>query len=221
MTLAVDQSLLLLNCLERFEKQSNEIQNRDELVELFCTQAIPLLAENSLIDELRKDWAHKRDLMNLRVKETETNAVKELKETTNAIQVALGVCSNKRIIESLALIQRLISGEEKWFGSPLYQILYDELKQLFELLANAGYIDLCELYAKLVNRKIHVQTDPNQEERWIKVIEDRHTSKVLSTDELEMARKEDGYSLLQVPPDYHLVDKPYVEEFTFAPAVIE
>ncbi|GEM_PF-6978590 len=221
MTLAIDQSLLLLNCLERFERQSNEIQNRDEVVELFCTQAIPLLAENNLIDELRKDWMRTRDRMNIKVKETEAKALEELKETANEIQITLGICSNEIITKKVALIQRLTSGEEKWFGSPPYQILYDELKQLFELLVNAGYIDLCKPYAKLTSRKIYVQTDPNQEERWVKVFEDHSTSKVLSADELEIARKEDEGNLLQVPPDYHLVDEPYIEEFTFAPAVIE
>ncbi len=221
MTLAADQSLLLLNCLERFERQSKELQSRDEVVELFCTQGIPLLAENSLIDELRKDWAHKRDLMNLRVKETEAKAWEELKETADAVPIALGACPNETITKKLALIQRLISGEEKWCGTPLYQILYDELKQLFELLANAGYSDLCKPYAKLANRKIYVQTDPNQEERWIKVFGDRHTSKILNADELEIARREDELSLLQVPPDYHLADETYIEEFTFAPTVLE
>lgn len=221
MNLAVNQSLLLLNCLERFERQSNEIQNRDELVKLFCTQAIPLLAESILLDQLRKDWVYARDQMNLRVKETEAKAWEELKETANAIRIALGVCPNKTVTEKLTFIQRLISGEEKWCGTPLYQILYDELKQLFELLANTGYIDLCKPYAKLATRKIYVQTDPNQEERWIRVFGDRHTSKVLSADELEIARKEDEHSLLQVPPDYHLADETYIEEFTFAPTVLE
>lgn len=221
MNLAVNQSLLLMNCLERFERQSNEIQNRNELVELFCTQVIPLLAENSLLDELRKGWVHARDQMNLRVNENEAKAWEELKETADAIQITLGICPNEIITKKLALIQRLISGEEKWFGSPLYQILYDELKQLFELLANTGYIDLCKPYAKLAIRQIYVQTDPNQGERWIRVFGDHHSSKILSADELEIARKENEHSLLQVPPDYHLADETHIEKFTFAPTVLE
>ncbi len=34
-------------------------------------------------------------------------------------------------------------------------------------------------------------------------------------------RREDESSLLSVPPDYHLVDETYIEEFFFAPTVLE
>lgn len=224
MNASVDQSLLLLTCLERFEKQSNEIKNRNELVELFCTQVIPLLTGNSLLDALRKHWAREQDRMNSRVAKTEAKALEEIKATADEIRVALGdpgTCPNETILEKVALIQRLISGEEKWLGSPLYQILYDELKQLLELLANAGYIDLCRPYAKLASHKIYVRIDPNQGEKWVKVLKNGCTTKVLSADELEAARKEDESDLLQLPPDYHLVDETYVDEFTFAPTVLE
>jgi hypothetical protein len=108
-----------------------------------------------------------------------------------------------------------------WYGTPLYRILYDELKQLFEILIGAGYADLCKKYAKLATHKIYVQTDLNQEERWVRVLENGHTTKVLSAEELEIVRREDEGTLLSISPDYHLVDEAYIEEFSFAPTVLE
>lgn len=221
MTITSNQSLILLNCLERFEKQSEEITNRNELVELFCEQVIPLLAENVLIGDLRKHWSLRRDLMNRKIQESEAKAIEEIKETFAEVSNAIGDTTNKKILPKLALIGRLVSGEEKWYGSPLYQILYDELKQLFEILMAAGYTDLCKNYAKLATHKIYVQTDPNQGERWIRVLGDHHTTKVLSREELEIVRREDEGSLLSIPPDIHPIDETYIEEFFFAPTVLE
>ena len=221
MNLAVNQSILLLNCLERFEKQSREITNRNELIELFCEQVVPLLAENALIEDLRKSWSRKRNLMNQRIQESETKALKEIKKTFAEVKNALDNPVDERISPKLALIGRLISGEEKWYGSPLYRFLYDELKQLFEILMQAGYVDLCKNYAKLKIHKIYVQIDPNQAERWVRVLKNGHTSIFLSAEEMEVAQKEDDGSLMPVPPDHHLVDETYIEEFSFAPTVLE
>lgn len=220
MILATNQSLLLLNCLERFEKQSKEI-NRNELVELFCEHVIPSLAENGIIDELRKIWSLKRDQMNRRIQETETKALGEIKETFAEVEKIVRNSLDEKITLKLALIARLISGEEKWYGTPLYRILYDELKQLFEILLQAGYADLCKNYAKIATRKIYLQTDPNQGERWVRILENGQTSKVLNAEELEIVRVEDRESLLSIPPDYHLVDEAYIEEFSFAPTVLD
>jgi len=221
MTITSNQSLILLNCLGRFEKQSEEITNRNELVELFCGQVIPLLAENMLIEDLRKHWSLRRDQMNRRIQESEAKALEEVKETFAEVSSALGNTTDSRILPKLALIGRLTSGEEKWYGSPLYRILYDELKQLFEILMDVGYTDLCKNYAKLATHKIYMQTDPNQGERWVRVLENGYTTKVLSREELEIARKEDEGSLLSIPPDHHLIDETYIEEFSFAPTVLE
>ncbi|MGC1878874.1 MAG: hypothetical protein WA678_05825 [Rhabdochlamydiaceae bacterium] len=221
MNLAINPPLLLLNCLERFEKQSKEITNRNELVELFCEQVLPILAENTLIDDLRKSWSLKRDQMNQRIQETEAKALEEIKETINRVKKAIGDSTNERAAPKLALIERLISGEEKWYGTPLYQILYDELKQLFEIFMQTGYADLCKNYAIIATHKTYMQTDPNQGERWVRVLEDGRTTKILSAEELEVVRQEDQGSLLPIPPDYHLIDEAYIEKFTFAPTALE
>src|ERR1700722_9297321 len=110
MSLAISQSLLLLNCLERFEKQSEKITNRDELVNLFCEQVVPLLAENTLIGDLKKNWLLIRDQMHRRIQETETKALEEVKKTFTEVKKALGgYPTNEKISSKLELIGRLMS----------------------------------------------------------------------------------------------------------------
>jgi hypothetical protein len=221
MSTAPNQSLLLLNCLERFEKQSKEITNSAKLIELFCEQVIPFLIEHPLIDNLRKIWSLKRDQMDQRIQETEAKALEETKETFVEVKKTIRKPTNEKITAKLALIERLLSGEEKWYGPPLYRILYDELKQLFEIFMKAGYVDLCKNYAKIATHKVSVQTNPNQGERWVQILEKGRTSKILSLEELKVVQREDKGSLLSIPPDYHLVDEAYIEEFSFAPTVLE
>jgi hypothetical protein len=110
---APTQSLLLINCLERFERQSQGITSRRELVELFCTQVIPLLAENELLDDLRKAWISQRDQLKRKVQDTEARALEEIYETFVEVKTTIGDPANEKMTLKLALIERLISGEEK------------------------------------------------------------------------------------------------------------
>lgn len=161
MSVAVDQSLLFLNCLERFEKQSKGISDRGALVEFFCVQVIPFLSESSIIDELRKIWSLQRDQLDRRLQETETRALEEVKAAFVSLQEAVQSPVNEAIALKLQMIEDFISGEKKRYGLPLYQILYNELKRLLEMLARAGHIDLCKKYAKLATYQIYVGTEPD------------------------------------------------------------
>ncbi len=221
MTLISNQPQILLNCLERFEQQSKEITDRHGLVTLFCEQVIPLLGKNALLDDLRKHWVLKRDLMHRKIQEKEVKALEEVKATFDELKEAIGNQANKNISQKLILIEGLITGEVKWYGNPLYRILYGELKQLFVILLNKGYIDLCKKYAKIATHKVCVQTDANQGERWVQVLEEGRTSHILAAAELAVLRREDPESLMPISPDHHFIDETCVEEFFFAPAVLE
>ena len=222
MSASANNPLLLFNCLERFEKQSREITNRNDLVEFFCRHIIPLFAENSNIEDLRNEWKSRRNQLNQNIHETEARALNEIKNTFQEIKAAVGHANSEVITQRMTLIDRLMTGQEKWYGSPLYRFLYDELKQLFQLLLEAGYEDLCKKYANLATHKKYVQKDPNQGERWVYVLEGGRTSHFLSTKELEEAQKRgDENLLLPIPPDYTLMDETYIVEFSFAPSVID
>ncbi len=220
MSLAVSQSLLLLNCLERFEKQSKEIQHRNELVELFCTQVIPFLTENGLLDALRKNWARQRDQMNLRVRETEAKALEEIQATADEIRLAVGVCSDEVIKAKQELIQRLISGEEKWYGTPLYRILFGELKQLLQCLLEAGHEHICVKYAKLGVRRIYVQRE-NPIKRWMIIRNGGQNGIPLTAKEAANAKKKGEKGLVSFYSDLELVEETFIEEFSFAPSVLD
>lgn len=220
MSILNNQSSFLLSSLERFEKQSLELK-RNELIELFCEQVIPFLEESPLIEELRKDWQVQQDQMNQRVQEAEERALKEVKETFREIKTAIKRPSNREVKEKLKRIEDLISGKRRLCGAPLYQTLYNKVKELMILLLNSGHVDLCGKFAKLETRKIYEQTDLAQGERWVRVLEDGHTSRVLNTEELSLISEEEKAELLPLPPEHHLVDKVFIEEFSFAPTVIE
>lgn len=218
---AVSASPLLLTCLERFEKQSREILNRDVVVGLFCREIIPFLAKNSIIDVLKNDWRSCHEILSREIRETEALALLETKETFQEIKKILGNVSNPVIEEKMSLIEKLVIGQDKRYGSsPLYCILYRELKQLFELLLKNGCYDLCKKYAKLASRKIYVQKDPKQTVRWARHLEDGQVSHFLNAKEIQEAQ-EDEESLIFLPPDYELIDEIYIEEITFASAVIK
>lgn len=220
MSILNSQSSFFLNSLERFEKQSFEC-TRNELIELFCEQVIPFLEESPLIEELRKDWQVQQDRMHQRVQKAEEKALKEVKEAFREIKAAIKRPSNPKIKEKIKCIEDLISGKRKLYGTPLYQILYGKVKELIILLLNLGHISFCKRFAKLETRKIYEQVDSIQNERWVQVLEDGHTSKVLGAGEIKLLGKEEKAALLPLPPEHHLVDKIFIEEFSFAPTVIE
>ncbi len=195
MTTTANQSLPLLNCLERFEKQSREITNRIELVELFCVQVIPFLAENMFLEDIRKDWSLQRDQMNQRIQEAEEKAIEEVKETFAEVKKDIDNSAGEKTTQKVELIERLISGEERLYGVPLYRILYDELKQLFQILLEAGYVDLCKKHAKLMTHQIYLPKDLNQGEKWALTLKNGRTSKILTAEELEVARRDNEGSL--------------------------
>lgn len=211
---------LFFHCLERYEKQSLEITNRNELVEFFCRNVIPTLAENEIISSLRDKWQIHRNELNDQVQKKEKKALEETIDTFRKIKAVVGDSGNESIKQKMTFIEAIIQGNEKIYGPPLYLILYDELKFLLHLLLEYGYKDLCKNYAKLATHKKYIQKDLNQEERWVLVLDEGRTSKILNDKELETARREDR-SLLAVPPDYELVEETYIEEFFFAPTVID
>ncbi|MDN3508970.1 MAG: hypothetical protein P0S93_02945 [Candidatus Neptunochlamydia sp.] len=220
MSILNSQPLFLLNSLERFEKQSRELR-RNELIELFCEQVIPFLEESSLIGELRKEWQTQQDRMSQRIQGVEEKALKEVKETFREVKAGIEKPSHPEVKERLKLIEELVSGKRKLCGAPLYQILYNNLKELIILLLNLGHVSLCREFAKLETRKIYEQKNLNQGDRWVRVFGDGHKPRVLNAEEMELLSKEEKDALLFLPPDYHLVDKTFIEEFSFAPAVIE
>lgn len=214
-----DKSLLLIKCLERFETESKKISNRNELVELFCEQIIPFLAEHPLISDLRKNWFLQRDQMKQKIQETEEKALEEVKETYSEVKKTLSASVDERITSKLELIEHLLSGKEERYGTPLYQIVYNECTRLFNTLVDIGHIDICKKYATLATHPVYVKIDPNQKDRWVHVLENGRMSKILSPKKLEIARKNNAESLLLIPPDYQLIDETYITEFLFAPSV--
>ncbi len=140
----------------------------------------------------------------------------ETKEIFLEIKKALN-SSNEAINEKLSFIGKLISGQERWYGPPLYRILYNQLKKLCKLLLKDVYHDLCKRYAKLASYKTHIQKDPKQTIRWARRLENGSLY-FLGAKEIQEAQ-EDGESLILFTLDYELVDKIYkVENMVFVRA---
>lgn len=211
---------LLLNCLERFENQVRNIINDNRCIEFFCKEIIPFLEENPTINPLRQFWREHRARLNQQVEETSAQALLETTETYQELKKVLLNSDDTRIHQKTALIDRQFKEDEKSLGSALYRVLYDELKGLLQLMLAAGYEDLCGRHSKLSTRQVYIQKDPQQTDRWVRVLDDGKVSHFLSEKEMQAAKRQ-GESLLSVPPEHELVDKIYIEEFTFAPTVIK
>lgn len=80
---------------------------------------------------------------------------------------------------------------------------------------------MCKRFAKLTTKQVYEQKNPNQGERWVRVLENGFRSKVLSAEELKAIKKESRLGLMPIPLDYHLVNKTYIEELFFASTVAE
>jgi hypothetical protein len=142
----VDAPPILLACLERFEKQAHEF-DRNHNVVFFCKEVIPFLSQNPAIAILKEKWRSHREYLNHQVQESDAQALLETKEIFLEIKKSVN-SSNEAIDEKLSLIEKLISGQEKCYGSPLYRTIYNQLKRLCELLLKNGDHDLCKRYAK-------------------------------------------------------------------------
>lgn len=211
---------LLLNCLERFENQAHNFINSSQCIEFFCKEIIPFLEKNPIIEPLRQYWREHRTYLNQQVEKTSAQALLEITETYQELKKALSNSSDTRINQKIALIDRQFKENEKSLGLPLYRTLYDELKGLLQLLLASGYEDLCKKYAKLITRQVYIQKDPQQTDRWVRVLDYGKVSHFLSEKEIQTAKKQ-GEGLLSMPPEHELIDKNYIEEFTFAPTVIK
>ncbi len=216
---AIATSPLLLTCLERFEKQTQKIETRDDVVVFFCKEVIPFLSESSTIATLRNSWRSHRIFLNQQVQETDAEALLETKETFLEIKKKLN-SSNEAINEKLFIIERIASGQERCYGSPLYRTLYNELKDLCELLLKHGYQDLCKRYAKLASYKTQIPKDPKQTISWARRLANGSLY-YLNDKEVQEAHEDGEENLILFTPDYELVDKTYIKEVTFAPTVLK
>ncbi len=156
MSSQTSSSLLLLKCLERFEKQSQEMASREGLVRFFCQEVLPFIAEEATIEPLRVEWRERRDHLNQQIQDAEVHAMAETKEVFHEIKRVISSIDNERVLQQIALLDRLVVSQKQWYGPPLYQVLYDEIKQLLQLLLGAGQRDLCTKYAKLASCKKYV-----------------------------------------------------------------
>lgn len=214
----VDAPPILSASLERFEKQAREF-GRDDNVVFFCKEVIPFLSQNPTIAILRDRWRSHREFLNHQAQETDAKALLETKETFLEIKKSLS-STNEAINEKLSHIEKLISGQEKCHGSPLYRIIYNQLKKLCGLLLENGHLDLCKRYAKLDSYKIQIQKDSNQTIRWARRLANGSLY-YLSAEEVKEAHEDGEENLILFTPNYELVDKVYIEEVTFAPTVIK
>ncbi len=215
----VDVLPILLACLERFEKQAYELKIREDIVTFFCKEVIPFLSQNSMIAILKDSWRFYCKSLNHQTQQIEAQALLETKETFLEIKKSLN-SSNEAIEEKLSVIEKLILGQENRYGSPLYRTIYNQLKQLYELLLKNGYHDLCKRYAKLASYKTQIQKDPKQTIRWARRLANGILY-YLSAKEVQKAHEDGEENLILFTPDYELVDKIYIEEVTFAPTVIK
>jgi hypothetical protein len=221
MTSSDDQTALLLSCLQRFEEQSREISHHNDLVELFCRDVLPFLEENKAIEGLRNVWRATRGQLDQKVIETEKRALEETKNTFKELQEAVEDSNHELIMQRISHIENLVTGQKKQYGSPLYRILYDELKWLLQLLLEAGYVDICKKHAKMAIRQVYHQRDTNQQERLVYLHESGRTSHFFSLEEIEKLRENDMLEPSPASTDVELRNEIYVEEFTFAPSVID
>src|SRR5580704_17308720 len=113
MSTVANHPSLFFTCLERFEKQSREISNRNELVEFFCLNVLPFLAENTTIENLRNEWRIQRDQLHQKIQETDARALTETKTTFREVKTTVGDSGNEVITKKISLIERLITGQEK------------------------------------------------------------------------------------------------------------
>ena len=158
-------SQLLIQCLERFEGESQKINNRDELVRFFCQTVLPFLAENALIRDLRGEWGVRRAQLQKEVLDYEERAMAEVVTTFHEIKDSFRLKPCKEISQHICLLDGLVGQNQSMIAPPLYRAIYDELKALLHLMLHAGYKDLCVPHAKIASEKKYVPVGPSFELR--------------------------------------------------------
>lgn len=207
--------------MERFEKQATAIPKWNDLVKFFCTDVIPLFLNNTIIEPLRNAWRLQRDQWHQKLQELEARALVEIEQTFREVQVVVKNSKDKSIKHKMSVIEGLVTGQKKVYGTPLSYTLSVELKQLFSLLLKTGNVDLCQKYAKLATSEMQV-IDPNppSHKKWVLVLGKHQCSYFPNMTELKKACAQ-GKDVRPAPTAFKLIKETYIEEFHFAPTVTE
>jgi hypothetical protein len=233
---------ILLDCLARFERQVKE-DHRDDVVRLFCTQVIPLLAEHEQLAAVRDSWKAQWQCLYQQLQDLEKKAIEKVDAAVVDIKKFIGDGCSSSISNKIALIERYLSNKEGYYGETLSKILYWELKELLQSLLEAGFTDVCAKYAKLGTRKTYIQrpqpvprtalikstvitADHKSENQTVEmsvgVADSQKTIWVpLTKDEVEVARQNQQNDLVTFTSDMEYVNEAYIATYTFASSAIE
>ncbi len=165
MSTLVDSQSLIIDNLLQFEKECVDITSRNELVVVFCQRVIPFLQKSIALKPLIDRWRQDRECLNYDYKESEKTALDKFIKIFEKVRRRLGADISDTLIKRIARVENTIKGKEGYLYilPPLHDVVFDELKYLFNCLLNEGYTDLCERFVKIGTVR---EYDPSIE-KWV------------------------------------------------------
>ncbi|HEY2809926.1 MAG TPA: hypothetical protein VGJ00_00830 [Rhabdochlamydiaceae bacterium] len=108
---------VLLKSIDRYEQQIEDCQTRDDLIILFCTQIIPFLQTNTLLEPLTNEWLEKYLELAKEAEFCEKEALDEVKSVFSHVVEVLKK-PKKLIKEKVTHTRAILSGDQKDTFSP-------------------------------------------------------------------------------------------------------
>ena len=205
----------LLEPLYRLEATADSIQDRKKLVEFFCVQVIPFIARYApvlpLLEKLRTDYRNLKDA----IKAHEINAITECKKAFRQIERDLKARAPlpDEIVLCLNQARSVLSKGQFQEG----RIYSDVVRDVLQLLVEAGFKDICVKHAEFIEIDACIQTDPTQRPGWV-LVNEQGKGALFPSEDFSKSDALRNPSLIFHHPEMEHMKTAQIHFFTFDPS---
>lgn len=224
MTTVADDPPITLQALQLLAIESSSILDHQELIRYFCLQIIPFLSRSLELFPLWEELRFKYEELATEAEMYEKKAISEIKRAFRRVDIEIKnrTCVPDNIQISLKKHRSIIlKNRLPYITYPIFRVYDEEFRNLLQELLKAGYRDVCEKFAELIDIDEYVQKDPLEKERWCLLKDDWTIERIIPEEEIKETDKITNTRLFCFPPEKILVKVPYIRSYTFAPSILK
>lgn len=157
-----------LKPLGHFADQALQSTADYDFFRFLCVNWTPCIKQVQLLLPVKKRWDENLQKYHRDWKKTEKEAVNQITNACIEIKQRLQskrLFKNQEITDRLALVENILSGEEKFCLPPYYEVAYDRMKDLLQFLFDIGkkniLVDLANIvYPNKNDKKLNPKAKP-------------------------------------------------------------
>lgn len=215
---------ITLQAIQLLEYKALAIHDHQELVRYFCLQVIPFLAESSQLSPLWEELRFKYESLYAEYESHEKKAIAEIKRAFKRVEIALkGSPSIPKELQDCLEMARMtiLKNHLPYVTHPIFRVYDEEFRNLLRALLKAGYQEICEAHAELIELDEYIQKDPDEKERWALLNKEGRVEKIIPADAVKESDKHNNSRLFCIHPEKILVQVPHIRLYTFAPSTLK